>query len=220
MTGTLALVGGGEWQPGCTFDSDLLAAAPAREVLVMATAAAYEAPSLHEARAVEHLSRLGATVQVTPVYGRGDALVDENVKAVRETGFVYMCGGASLHAVSVLKATPLWEALLAAWSEGAVVAASDGAARALCDPMVDPRGGAFTVGLGLLAGVAFVPDRGGWSADRAHRTRLLAPRGLPLVVVDASTAVIRDRQGKWSVAGAGGASVFVNAHEADLDALP
>ena len=220
MTGTLALVGGGEWQPGCTFDADLLAAAPGREVLVMATAAAYEEPSRHEARAVEHLGRLGATVHVAPVYGRSDALDDEHVKAVRETGFVYLSGGASLHAVSVLKATPLWEALVAAWADGAVIAASDGAARALCEPMVDPRGGAFTVGLGLLRGVAFVPDRGDWSPDRAHRTRLLAPRDLPLVVVDTQTAVIRDPGGTWSVGGAGGASVYVNAAEVGLDALP
>src|SRR5687768_624642 len=44
MSGSLALVGGGEWQKGCDFDRDLLAEAGTDEVLVLPTAAAYEEP--------------------------------------------------------------------------------------------------------------------------------------------------------------------------------
>ncbi len=51
--GTLALVGGGEWQEGCVFDSELLAISGASEVLVLPTAAAYE----HPGRAVDSATR-------------------------------------------------------------------------------------------------------------------------------------------------------------------
>ena len=42
--GILALVGGGEWTEGCSFDAELLAASGGTEVLVLPTAAAYEKP--------------------------------------------------------------------------------------------------------------------------------------------------------------------------------
>ncbi len=44
MAGTLALVGGNEWQEKCTFDRGLLEASGGKEVLVLPTAAAYEHP--------------------------------------------------------------------------------------------------------------------------------------------------------------------------------
>jgi cyanophycinase len=220
MPGTLALVGGGEWGLECSFDRDLLDAAGTTEVVVLATAAAYEVPAGHERRAAEHFARLGAGVRALPVYGRADALDDGHAAAVAGARFLYLSSGASLHFVSVVKATPVWEALSAAWESGAVVAASEGSARALADPMVDPRGGAFTLGLGLLPGLAFVPHRDSWTHDRATRTRELAPKGVPLVVVDSATAIVRAPDGTWSVAGAGGASVFVDNVEVGLDALP
>jgi cyanophycinase len=220
MPGTLALVGGGEWGEECAFDRDLLDAAGTTEVVVLATAAAYELPAEHERRAAEHFARLGAQVRALPVYGRSDALQAEHADAVASARFLYLSSGASLHFVSVMKATPVWEALVGAWQAGAVVAASEGSARALADPMVDPRGGAFTLGLGLLPGLAFVPHRDSWSHDRATRTRELAPRGVPLAVVDAGTAIVRGPGGTWSVGGAGDVSVFVDNVEVGLDALP
>jgi cyanophycinase len=86
--------------------------------------------------------------------------------------------------------------------------------------MVDPRGGAFTVGLGLIEQLAFVPHHDTWSPDKAKRTIALAPAGLPLIAVDERTAVIRAGDGTWSVDGAGSAVVFVDGRESGLDALP
>jgi cyanophycinase len=125
-----------------------------------------------------------------------------------------------MHLRSVLMHSPLWDAIVAAWHDGAVLAGSDAGAMVLCDPMVDPRGGAFTVGLGLLAQVAVIPHHDTWSEDKARRTIALAPRGLVVVGVDERTALIRDTDGAWRVAGTGGAVAFRDGAPVGLDALP
>ena len=220
MPGPLALVGGAEWRDGCTFDRDLLAASGADEVLVLPTAAAYE----HPGRAVEWAERyfagLGAKARGLMVLARPDAEDEANVAALRDARFVYLSGGSPLHLRSVLKDTPAWDALCQAWDAGAVLAGSSAGAMALCDPMVDPRGGAFTLGLGLLAQVAIIPHHDTWSPEKAKRTITLAPAGLPVVAIDEQTALVRGREGGWTVGGAGDVVVFVDGHEAGLEALP
>jgi cyanophycinase len=91
---------------------------------------------------------------------------------------------------------------------------------ALCDPMVDPRGGAFTLGLGLLDGLSVVPHFDAWSEEKRHRTLQLAPKGLIVVGVDERTALIRSAAGKWRVAGAGGANAWRDGAEITLATLP
>src|ERR1700678_1676601 len=95
--GLLALVGGGEWQGGCSFDADFLApagtheglvlttAAPSRHpagfgvrartdaVLVLPTAAAYEHPERLVVRAGEWFDPLGGRVEGLMVVSRADA---------------------------------------------------------------------------------------------------------------------------------------------------
>ncbi len=220
MSGPLALVGGAEWQDGCTFDQTLLAATGADEVLVLPTAAAYE----HPERAVETAERwfggLGAKARGLMVLARPDAEDEANAAALREARFIYLAGGSPLHLRSVLKDSAAWHALCQAWEAGAVLAGSSAGAMALCDPMVDPRGGAFTLGLGLVAQVAIIPHHDTWSPEKAKRTITLAPPGLPVVAIDERTALIRDPEGAWSVEGSGSVVVFVDGHEAGLEALP
>jgi cyanophycinase len=90
----------------------------------------------------------------------------------------------------------------------------------LCDPMVDPRGGAFTLGLGLLEGMTVVPHHDTWSDEKAHRTFQLAPKGLIVVGVDERTALIRDGAGAWRAAGAGEVTASRDGEALTLDALP
>ena len=218
--GSLALVGGGEWQDGCSFDQELLAASGAEEVLVLPTAAAYE----HPERAVETATRwfegLGARVRGLMVLGRHDAEAEDNADAVASARFIYIGGGSPLHLRSVLKDSPVWNALLSAWQSGAVVAGSSAGAMVITDPMVDPRGGAFTLGLGLVAQLAVIPHHNTWSHDKAKRTIDLAPKGLPILAVDERTAVVLDPADGWRAAGAGSVHVWVDGAETGLDALP
>jgi cyanophycinase len=90
----------------------------------------------------------------------------------------------------------------------------------LCDPMVDPRGGALTLGLGLIDAMAVIPHHDTWSEDKAKRTLRIAPSGLPVAGVDERTALVRDGAGSWSVAGVGTAVVYVDGQPASLNVLP
>ena len=154
------------------------------------------------------------------VLHRSEAEDPANAEVVRGSRFLYLAGGSPMHLRSVLKDSVLWDALVAAWHDGAVLAGSSAGAMVLCDPMVDPRGGAFTLGLALVAQVAVIPHHDTWSPEKAKRTIEMAPPGLPVVAIDEQTALIRRPDGSWAVEGAGKAVVFQNGREVGLEALP
>ncbi|MGH9047842.1 MAG: Type 1 glutamine amidotransferase-like domain-containing protein [Acidimicrobiales bacterium] len=218
-TGTLALVGGAEWTEGCSFDRELLAASGGTEVLVLPTAAAYERPERLVIAAAEWFSELGAEVEGLMVLNRGDAEDRGAADIVRRARFVYFSGGSSLHLRSVLKGSAVFEALREAWEDGAVVAGAGAGAMALTDPMVDPRGGALTVGLGLIEGMAVFTHYGDLVEDahgeKLHRSVTLAPEGLPVVGLPERTALIRDPSGTWQGWGAGQPAVFLDGKFAE-----
>ena len=221
MTGTLALVGGAEWTAGCDFDAALLAASGGTEVLVLPTAAAYEDPDRAVATATAWFEPLGGTVRGVRVLQRRDALEQSNIDAVRAARFIYLSGGSPLHLRSVLKETPLWDGLVEAWTKGAVVAGSSAGAMVLCDPMIDPRGGAFTVGLGLVGNLAVLPHAEDHDVESHHkRTFELADAGLVLAAVPERTALIRDAEGSWQAAGPGQVTIWVDGEQRGFDALP
>jgi len=218
--GPLALVGGGEWQPGCSFDAELLLASGGTEVLVLPTAAAYEHPEKSVQTARDWFEALGGHVEGLMVLGRPDAENEAFAAAVRASRFVYLGGGSSMHLRSVLKGSLLWDALLEAWRAGAVVAGSSAGAMVLTDPMVDSRGGALTVGLGMVEQIAVIPHFGHENAEKVHRSIALAAPGLPVVGIPERTALIRDPDGGWRQAGEGDVQVFVSGKPAGFHALP
>jgi cyanophycinase len=187
---------------------------------VLPTAAAYEHPQRAVENATQWFESLGGTVRGLDVLRRQDAEDENNTATVRAARFIYLSGGSPMHLRSVLKDSPVWDAITLAWDEGAVLAGSSAGAMVLCDPMVDPRGGAFTLGLGLVEQVALIPHHEEWDEDQARRTIELAPAGLPVVGIDTQTALIRDPGGSWRTEGAGRAVVFVDGKEADVGALP
>ncbi len=222
----LALVGGGEWTEGCTFDAEFLAASGSVEVLVLPTAAAYEHPERLVVRAGEWFEPLGGQVEGLMVLSRSDAEDVGAAAVMRKARLIYLAGGSPMHLRSVLKASLVWAALLEAWRDGAVVVGSSAAAMALTDPMVDARGGGLTIGLGLMTGVAVVPHFGDTHEDghgeKLHRSVHLAPLGTPVAGIPERTALIRDPDGAWRTAGAGRVAVYHDGAraEAGLGALP
>lgn len=220
MSGLLALVGGNEWTTGCDFDRQLLDASGADEVVILPTAAAYEHPDRVASAAARWFEALGASTRAVMAVDRPGAHDPGHVEAVRKARFLYLSEGSPMHLRSVLARSPLWDAIEAAWHDGAVLAGSAAGAMVLCDPMVDTRGGAFTVGLGLVGQMALVTRVDTWTDDKLRRTLQLAPRGLPVVGVDQATALLHDPEGGWRVEGVGDVTVWVNGQESHLDALP
>ena len=59
----------------------------------------------------------------------------------------------------------------------------------LCDPMVDPRGGAYTVGLGMVTDLAVFPYHGTAADHLRERSIDLLPAAATLVGIDEETAL-------------------------------
>jgi len=208
-TGVLALLGGGEWRDGCRdLDAELLAASGAKEVLVVPAAAAFEHPDKVGIRAAEYFESLGVKSRTLPVLHRSEADDPRVAESVRRARFVYLCDGSPLHLRSVLKDSALFEAILSAYHGGAAVAASGAGATLVGDPMVDPRGGAYTVGLGLVPNLAVFPYHGTAADHMRERSIDLLPAQAVLVGIDEETALVRDPEGGWRVAGAGVVSLY------------
>ena len=111
---------------------------------------------------------------------------------------MYLVGDQPLHLRSVLKDTPVWAALLDVLASGGLVVGVGASASGLCDPMVDPRGGAFTLGLGLVTGLAVVGGVEQWSPERLHRT--LGMADTPVACVPTGAALVRRPTG-WETVG-------------------
>ena len=85
--------------------------------------------------------------------------------------------------------------------------------------MVDPHGGALTVGLGLVDHFTVVTQFGDTHEDahgeKLHRSVALAPEGLPVVGIPERTALIRGTDGTWRSAGERPVTVFLDGHRMD-----
>lgn len=223
--GTLALLGGGEWSAGCRpIDEYLIEASGATEVVVLPTASAFERPDKIVERAVTWFEGLGVKVRPVMVLNRRDAQDDANVKALKSAAFVYLSDGSPLHLRSVLKESSLLAVIVAGYRNGCVLAASGAGATVLGDPMVDPRGGAYTVGLGVVSNLAIFPYHGS-AADhlRQRSIELLADHAI-LAGVDEHTALVRPAEGPWRALGAGSVTVYSDGrvqshHDSEIDTL-
>lgn len=199
MTGTIALLGGGPFVANDDLDRRLIVSSGATEVVVLPTADAFEQPRKAIATAHEWGERLGVSIDGRLVLRRADANAPEHVAAVAAARMVYLVGDSPLHLRSVLKDTGLFAALGQVVAAGGAVVATGASAASLCDPMTDPRGGAFSLGLGLVEGLALLTEAETWSPERLHRTLQLA-NGFAVAVLPTGSALLRTDAG-WEEVG-------------------
>jgi cyanophycinase len=199
MTGTIALLGGGPFVANDDLDRRLIADSGASEVVVLPTADAFEQPRRMIQTAQAWGERLGVTIDGRLVLRRADANEAGHAAAVAGARMVYLAGDSPLHLRSVLKDTALFAALAQVVAGGGAVVATGASAACLCDPMTDPRGGAFTLGLGFVEGLALLTESETMSPERLHRTLKLA-NGFAVAVLPTGSALLRTATG-WEHVG-------------------
>jgi cyanophycinase len=206
MTGPIALVGSGEFQPAMeAVDAALLAGRPARAVF-LPTAAAPEGPERVDywlRLGADHYRHLGAEPVPLAVLDRSDADDPAFAARVAGAGLVYLSGGNPGYLADTLRDTVVLEAILAAWRSGAALAGCSAGACALTAVADDIRTGSARPGLAVVPGLVVLPH-----FDRIERWRpgIVARRagdlaaGQTLVGIDEETALV-SHDGGWRVEG-------------------
>jgi cyanophycinase len=151
------------------------------------------------------------------VLTRRDAGRSEHAAVVRAAPLICLTGGSPLHLMSVIKDSLVFEALVAAWRDGATIIGAEGGATVLSDPMIDPRGGALTVGLGLVRDLSIYVGYHGEVDAGLERTLALGAADCPVVAIGSDGGLIRDPDGVWRSEGS--VTVFQDAAATDLTAL-
>lgn len=217
--GTLCLVGGAEWNSACSFDAHMLEISGTKEVTVVPAAAAYSRPEVAIEQASKWFSTLGAKVIPSMILTRSDAEDPKFARQLESSSFIYLGGGSPMHLFSVLKDSESYFAILSAFRNGAVLAGSSAGAMVLGDPMVDPRGGGLTIGLGLVKGLAILPHYSSTSEELRNRSITLAEPEVVIAGIDEQTALMRDENGIWSAMGAGEVHLIKRDSQLELSNL-
>lgn len=197
MSGTLVLQGGGPFVANDDLDRRVLAERGIDRVVVLPTADAFEQPTEMVASAVAWGERLAVAVEPLMVLTRSD-VTDAVIESVAAARAVVLAGDSASHLRSVLKGSALFDALNGVLERDGVLIAVAASAAALCDPMVDERGGGFALGLGLVADLAVVTGVELWPAAQIERTRGLATT--PIAELPTGSALVRTTAG-WETVG-------------------
>lgn len=199
MNGIVVLQGGGPFRLHDDLDRRLLAEVGAESVVVLPTADAFERPEELVTVAKDWAKRLGVEIRPLMVMRRTEALDPHSAELLHGAKAVWLVGDNPIHLRSVIKDTPVWDAMKAILDGGGVIVGAGQSASALCDPMIDPRGGALALGLGMIRGMAVVCESEMETPDRHARTKKLA--NVPLVFLPSASALVR-RSSTWEHVGA------------------
>lgn len=140
-------------------------------VAVVTLAAAYRRPDAVVARIGAWAAELSVEHTVVRAVRRSDSLDPAVAEPIAGCDGVLVLDGSPAHFVGAAKATPLLEAIVEAHRRGADVVWAGATAAAVCASMVDDRGGALTVGLGLHGGIVVATGWENWPRDRRRRLR-------------------------------------------------
>jgi len=194
--GIVVLEGGGPFVANDVLDRQVLGGLGG-PIAILPTADAFENPDELIASAHHWANRLNLEIVICGVFTRADAREDHHAQTVKSAKAVVLAGDSSIHLRSTLLNTPVWEAIEHQAESGIVVGVGNSAA-ALCDPMIDPRGGALGLGLGLVTMLTAIVESEQWQSERMIRTRQLA-KGSVAIIPTGSAVVCRNQQ--WSVVG-------------------
>lgn len=161
------------------------------DVIVVPTAAAFTGATRAAVAVADAFADLDARIEGAMVGDRASAGESYFAQRIAEADVVVLTDGSALHARTVWRDTPVGAAINAA----RLLVAVGSVATVLGDVMIDPRGGAPTVGLGFRSGVVFGSSA---SNDQLARTRDLLGPDETFVVLGPDGAVL-GVNGTWRV---------------------
>ena len=213
--GYLLLEGGAEFG-GRMRDPDLraieLAGGFDTPIRIIPTAAA---PDKNHERAgnngIRWFQSLGARdVRSVPLISRIRAEDKSIVQSLREARLIYMLGGFTHYLGQTLKDSPVWEAAVEAYQDGAVIAGSSAGAMVMCEFYFDPSAGRVHAGLNLVSNSLVLPHHDMFGKSWAPRLLKKIP-AVTLIGIDEQTGMLNDGQdGSWNVYGRGGVTLYRN----------
>jgi len=221
MSGTIALVGSGEWLPVMLNVEKELLNNQNPVYVQLSTAAGQESPAR-----LEHWKYLAQTQAKTlsvesrwlPVFDQDSANNPEFAEKIKGAGLIYLSGGDPTYLAETLRDSLVWNAIVNEWQNGASLAGCSAGAMALTTWVPKMRikigkNNEDVKGLGLLPNIRVIPhfDRMlGWIPDIITRYLLNTPPGVTLVGIDENTALVGGVN-SWTVKGE--QSVWILTHE-------
>jgi cyanophycinase len=213
MTGYLLLEGGSEFG-GQMAEPDraaiTLAGGPDAPIAILPTAAA---PDNNHKRAsangVRWFRSLGASqVSSVPLIDRASANRADIAASLRKARLVYLLGGFTHYLGQTLKDSLAWQAVIEAYTAGAVIAGSSAGAMVLCSHYYDPGEQKVFPGLDLVSNACVLPHHNKFGKGWADRLTSLLP-SLTLLGIDEYTGMLNSAPaGGWQVAGAGVVTIY------------
>src|SRR6266487_4027932 len=216
VQGYLLLEGGAEFG-GQMSQPDLramkLAGGPDAPISIIPAAAA---PDNNHERAgrngVNWFKSLGATrVESLALIDKASANDPAIVNAISQSRLIYMLGGFTSYLGEMLKDSASWQAMLKAYSNGAIIGGSSAGAMVMCQYYFDPGKRQVVEGLGVLPNSCVLPHHNTFGKNWVKQLTILLPN-VVLLGIDERTGMIddgeKDRKIGWRVYGQGVVTLY------------
>jgi cyanophycinase len=210
--GYLLLEGGAEFGGGMSKPDRRgleLAGGLEAKIAILPTAAAPDQNHEHAGRnGVSWFRSLGAShVDLVPVIDESSANEPALAARLLSARFIYLLGGFPRYLGEVLRGSRVWQAVLEAYEQGAVIGGSSAGAMVLCEHFYDPQSGELTAGLSLLRNACVSPHHNGFGKSWAGKLAQQLPQAT-LIGIDEQTGILDDRPGLWTIYGAGNVTLY------------
>jgi cyanophycinase len=227
--GALALVGSGEYLPEAQLlESELLRFGISRgksnTYIQIPTAAGKEGEDrldFWRRRGADQAARIGCEVKYLPVLSREDAFNEKWIEEIKSAGLIYFSGGDPVHLAEVFADTPMWQAIVQSWREGASLAGCSAGAMAFGGKIIGIRRSHISAGLNLLPEIEVIPHYDkflGWLPDRVTAAIVRKDADTALLGIDENTALVLTD--KWRKYGTGKVHILRGEFEMSEELFP
>ncbi len=227
--GALALVGSGEYLPEAQqLEAELLRFGISRgktnAYIQIPTAAGKEGADrldFWRERGADQGARIGCEVKYLPVLTREDAFNEQWIAEIKSAGLIYFSGGDPVHLAEVFADTPMWDAIVQCWREGASLAGCSAGAMAFGGKIIGIRRSHISAGLNLLPEIEVIPHYDkflGWLPDRVTAAIVRKDADTALLGIDENTALVLTD--KWRKYGTGNVHILRGEFEISDELFP